>query len=884
MAYPTDADYENLRLDMVSAGSVVNGAPDAADVVTRTARVIKPLAKVVAEAQATLDNAIDTLLTEDVAIIDAAKVQAVADKDAIAGYKTTALADQTAIAALKATGQADVVTLDALIAKYAGNYGSAQFPHRNGKNPDTYGFISQPVANIGTWFGGNAVLLFELDLPQEHLSNIYTHYLFGNSTSTGGRKIQATFTGYGNPGAAKGRFGFYCANGSGQSIGTIYSEVVPQTTERVLVAVIRSGSNAYIQVVDIDSGTVYAGAVAALGTMTGLTAAEMAVTSANLLIAASNSTNALSGNGFSGAIGKILYANYAPSDAELQSIAAGADPITVIGAANIKYYRKLNGAATGLAPIAAASSDATTAATAYGTVEQGSSIIAVGNITLDRKYHGYVKALVPGSNSAMMDFTGKFRTALAAADVVEARMLNADGTSATNWQSIAYVAAGATTYSGSLDVMKSTRFYMREVRLRSDPTKSFISCEWVGVGYVLYGIGQSQVANMARQSLNFGYYGKVQCSYVSLPQVNGTYFTQVEVSNGRTYTWETVGDGHFAFMNQFAEFADAVFCIGFEAKGGTSPIDWVNDSLTGYQWTDFAAKYGFTGSKNISAVVAQWATSIIDGVATNNTSPAWDAVVKGVGVSASNHFLYEAMQAGARFALTPVSRHNASAAGPFDYSNYSAAAYTAVNQEAWVAANSQLAAFGSYAIDVDLADQYHPLNSLTGDVRMGYHMAIAAARACLLDRSVNPSITAGSFAWVAGTSNASFTFKATLPNGGQLKNGLGATSDAGADKTVKGVEVSLDAGATWSRSGFTATITGRDTVTVTKTTGDWSASVANFRARVLADGPFAYGTGATPLADGNTDATQYCMYDNFAKCSNGLGLPIKPSRTVYAVA
>ncbi len=100
MAYPTEEDYENLRLDMVSTGLVTNSAPDAADIVTRTARVIKPLAKVLAQAEQLV---IDQGVEEEIATVQANRAviatpwlllaDLAAATGAVDGYSSTVTAD-----------------------------------------------------------------------------------------------------------------------------------------------------------------------------------------------------------------------------------------------------------------------------------------------------------------------------------------------------------------------------------------------------------------------------------------------------------------------------------------------------------------------------------------------------------------------------------------------------------------------------------------------------------------------------------------------------------------------------------------------------------------------------------------------------------------------
>lgn len=83
MAFPTDDDYDNLRLDMQTIAAVTNGAAGAPDVVSRLGQVIKPLAKVMAAIFSTQQTS-----TASAATAVAAKDTAVAAAASVAGVTT----------------------------------------------------------------------------------------------------------------------------------------------------------------------------------------------------------------------------------------------------------------------------------------------------------------------------------------------------------------------------------------------------------------------------------------------------------------------------------------------------------------------------------------------------------------------------------------------------------------------------------------------------------------------------------------------------------------------------------------------------------------------------------------------------------------------------
>lgn len=83
--------------------------------------------------------------------------------------------------------------------------------------------------------------------------------------------------------------------------------------------------------------------------------------------------------------------------------------------------------------------------------------------------------------------------------------------------------------------------------------------------------------------------------------------------------------------------------------------------------------------------------------------------------------------------------------------------------------------------------------------------------------------------------------------------------------SIEGFEISENAGVTWTRTGFTVAIVDNETVTLTKASGAWAASV---RVRAYAGGPFSYGT-----ADELNARYKGHLYDG-CEAENGLGFPL----------
>ncbi|AHE55919.1 hypothetical protein [Sphingomonas sanxanigenens] len=195
---------------------------------------------------------------------------------------------------------------------------------------------------------------------------------------------------------------------------------------------------------------------------------------------------------------------------------------------------------------------------------------------------------------------------------------------------------------------------------------------------------------------------------------------------------------------------------------------------------------------------------------------------------------------------------------------------------------------GVHAIDYTQPDAYHPDNTANGKIIVGRELAITLAKCQELVKIGQPAVLAGTGKFTDGTRNK-FRFQVDCPNYGRLRSGdgLGVVTPC--------VELSRDAGVTWSRSKHTAAVNPTsggtlpgDIVEVTVT--DALYRVAGLRYRVLSGGPFAWGvdnspnTISAPEAEANDAAINKMLYEEIDIITGRPGLCVAPSQSIYTVA
>lgn len=758
-------------------------------------------------------------------------------------------------------------------------FGSARFPDFNGQHAGQWGAISQATTNFGTWFGADGCFFVELEMPQERLHEPRRFLIFGNTTSFSGSNrivLEYVANSFVADASLRREFRMYVAGASGVSV---ISEAIPITVQRVIVYAARVANSLTLKVLDVDTGTLYSGGAAVdVSTFTGIasfngTAVQIG-DSQTVVTERASFSNVISA--WHGGIGKIGYTTDTVADADFEAIRTGTDPVTQFGASTMRWYRALDGSATSLAKLTAATGDTTSAAVAYGRVGRGGHISQNCNITLNRIPDGLVFAQRPGESFVRIPISGTCKT-ITVADVVEVRLVNEDGVIVVGWSQTARIAASATSWSGEITAPVWGEWLRVEVRLRSDRTKTHMGLGLFGLGAGCGVLGQSQIANgMGRSALGRTFDGQT-------PQSLCWTFTSQSLAQPviwRLDRGKAISDMMMAAAEQASRvYGGAVMWI-VDAVGGTSPDQLIDDSESVRLWTQFATLVSYAQAQ-LSTMLVPWFTNI-DSM-TRGGSPVtvdaqMNAFVRGKGTAAKDHYLFEAgvLPAGATVVVYPGSRHSLSSGTLTADGSTTTTGATRAAMRAWAAGKTNVL-IGPEQI-VTLVDQFHPGNTLEGDVWLGFSLGIGVGIGMRTYTFNEATVDVASFAWTDGT-KAAFTFDIEAPLNRPIHNSLGARFDSGADKGVMGIEVSTDDGATWAYLPATAQqITGRFRVTVTKPSGAWGASI---KVRFAFGGPFAWGTSN---ADGNTAAQKYWLYDGDLRCSNGFGNPVRVPTDVVTLS
>lgn len=560
------------------------------------------------------------------------------------------------------------------------------------------------------------------------------------------------------------------------------------------------------------------------------------------------------------------------SDADWQSIALGADIVTVLGAANIPYLKQYDKTTAALVKPATATSDLTenpvpVAAGVDPVLIPASRLLpgstirrqsASAYLTIDLLSEGWVYGLVAGQTTRMVPFSGK---AVGYTGNVEVRVYDAsNGDVVRDWTVAGAISAGV--WSGTIELPKASGWWFCEARIASAPTvKAYRRTEF-SVGYKILLVGQSQLligllgaattALTHPQSFSYSFSGADATQYPRMARV-GTSSTRLS-SDGQD-------NGLHWFGNQFRKFDPSTpFMVIGEAVTGTAMADLYNDARPSVRlWAWLQSKLDTWGS-DVTVVGHQWATN--DGgdtsvTGTTNTTAfkeRLDALFLGTGARAGAHNLSTATP-DAVFAISPATRYALSGAG--SYGHHNLARFQATQ---WAYENG--AAVGPPTSDYRIEDvggphpnSGHPMGS---SVLMS-RMATAVARALGLDVSKNPYFTTAAF----NPGKTTITVSVGLPNGGTLYSP--------APTALRSFEVQDGGAGGWTSAGFSAVVSG-NTVVLTKTTGAW-----------LTGTKIKYLSGLENRAT-NAGATEDliiagALYETWDKDTLGRGLPLIGSRT-----
>ena len=630
--------------------------------------------------------------------------------------------------------------------------------------------------------------------------------LFGimGSGGTGGNRWWLRYGADGNGLAAeRAKFKGYNYGGSGAA-ATLQS---PDWTEDSALVVFQcdGASNWQVDWYSLIDGARYAGTPA--NVVCGLNNLN---TSTEFNVGGNGNITTWTANGggaqWPGEIEAVGIVTTAVTPSQWQSIALGADIITTIGAASLKWLRKFDGTAASLAKPAAATADTTAASVAVpgnggsipnSTLKPGSTLRRQSTatwLTMAGLSNGWVYGLTGGNTTRMVQFSGA-AGGLNGQTVEVLVYETSGGRVVRDWTAVAVVNADA--WSGQIELPKGEGWWAAKARCNG---VIFDRRDRFAVGYKVALVGQSQI-NLAIDNAVTGpatLTTPMSASYLTNgPDLNGNRYVRM-TRIGMDYDWGS----QRAFVNSIRYFDPLTpFMLIDVAEPGTGIDQFIDDTNNARKWSDFQQLLDLYGN-DITSCVMNWGTTdaTSDKVETKNRL---DAFLSGSGPLSKNHNLNASLAAGFKFIISPLTRHN-------EPSGTGTTVATRAAQVEW--ANAADYPVGPPTLDMRIADDQGPHESgtvINGAALLIHRMAVAVARGLGLDTSKNPYFGAATRAGA----------EITVAVGRQVGGALYSPTPA----ALVGFEVSENGGTTWTAAGFTAAISGTNVV-LTKSAGNWAAN------------------------------------------------------------
>lgn len=685
--------------------------------------------------------------------------------------------------------------------------GSLGFPEGNGLSAGVTlytsytGALLQPRTNLtipASTSPSTVLAIVRLPVDKRQLNT--TFGIFGNASTTGGNRFRLRFNG-GASGisSARDKFEVYNFATTGSAV-TIQSPACME--DAALVAYKIDGANNHeLAWYSLLTGTKNGTAPVVVSSGANAIAINSVNIGSNTGIATFPSPPAHSG--WAGEIETVCIATVAISDANLQAIALGADIVSTVGAANIKYLRELDGSPSSLNAIAG-----TADTNAVASIISGSRLI--NGSTFRRQStatwllpnglsHGWVYGLTAGQTQRLVPFAGT--AGGLNGQTVEVRVVEeTTGTVVRDWTTVGTVTSGS--WSGNVELPRSNGTWW-VAQFRCNGVLAFRH-DLFAVGYKIVVLGQSQT------SIGFGAVTAVTNNF----PMTGSFATLDSPVSPSGFTVPQMGrigmyfneGGKATFLNAMRYFTSAPIMIIEEAVNGTGQDQFINDGESSRVYANFEImlnKYG----NDISAVVSNWGTNIMSS-GSANIKNLMSAMVLGTGTLATTQNLTSDLQAGFKFVVSPLSRHTGNASDLSSaYTNQ--ASNCRLAQVEW--ANDNNIDVGLPVSDMLIEDAGGPhqrANTVAGIALFAQRLAIGCAKALGLTNIQNPYFTTASLQ--AG--NTQIVVNVALPNGGSLFSP--------APSAIRSFAVNEGGG--WTLTGFTAAIVG-NTVVLTKSSGTFAS-------------------------------------------------------------
>lgn len=685
--------------------------------------------------------------------------------------------------------------------------------------------------------------------------------------------------------SAAHRFTF-STRGETVSVATIgNSEVIPAGTRRILVAARFDGASFVVDFWDCDTGVKSAGTPWAMPSgwvgiqnLTNNVAIGALRPGSFPVLASSGTSHTITA--FRGEIDFASMLDTNPSDATLQAVALGADPIAAFGSANCRMHANLsaNGGVTFPVTSNRAYFASGAALTKLGTLYPGSSIRRQSSgtssapsfyLTLDRLIDPCLCSLKKGDTQASLPVSFKVGGTTGA---IEVRVQDEDGAIVgADWRAVA-TASGATA-SGTVNLPwhpndKAYRLTFRIPDGSGGYLHAYANSDVV-VTHAMVDLGQSEMYRATEHgytttgstgnTLGLSYDGATGGKYIyrcSFLNTNDGVSRPIIVRS-RFNRYNATGP-QIAKANRLRAYTSRPLTFIHAAVSGTSLFDLLDDGQAGRKWSDFALALSALGNRDNSGrpmvrcvtmmweaffAGTNWAAQVLRPLATGVESVTQSGSY--IAQADIDHWLFDGVTLNPAFDLVVLPANRMTNVGTATTDAHSTADLRLdmrVNSPTWFAPVLVGPENGVHACEPSgAAISTHPDTArATGQMPWSRKVADGHALGLGLLAFTRPGVAAAVF----GGSNTTITVTVTGKSGDSLDTEgnayaaiYGASPVSPIGLAVSGFEVQDGGAGAWSKDGFTATIASGSTITLTKSSGAWAAGT---RIRFNPGGPGGY--------------------------------------------
>lgn len=765
------------------------------------------------------------------------------------------------------------------------SWASLRAPPENGDNPGGYAagvavtgenamlrtaWIASLVDSASPFMAGQGALLFACTLDQAIYNGLVrSPYICGNAVQTAtvsARTIGIRYTPRPNSStlSTPGTFTAWLRGESTTSAGIkVETPDVPFAVQRLLGAVRFDGTSFVFDLWDCDTGTKYPGVPVAKP----VGWAGISVLSAQMALFGGRTTDwpngwsATNGNSvhlFRGEIEFLSWTDVNPTDAQLQAIAAGSDPVAALGASALRLHCPL--VANGAENMVVQSNRAAVngqSLVRLGTFLPGSTIrrqAPARHFVAERLLDPALVVVPHGETTAPLSLTYRFAGVSGA---ISLRLQDEDGAVVgPDWQMVGTLPESGTsgTLSLKLPWHPHNRFYRLTLRV-ADGQGGYIHHRVNSDVVVSYGLGVLDQSGWSRavafgNTLGLGWAGEEgRRSFVV--DYNAATNTPI-IRRSRFASSDARHDGHILLTQRLREKTERPLAIVNATQAGTDVFDLLNDDYTGdgaadtdaRKWSqlrrrlDGLAPADSTGRRALTALATQWAmwfyprsdwaAQVLKPLVTGQASATQGlARIHGIAQGDIHHHLYDGVDIDPRFRTVVAPLYRAC----FGFGASKDGAMAAATLRADMRDNASAIDPARVVVGYESANHavvsqvdVHPSHHrMTGMWPLCRQLADSLAVGAGLEPRKGP-YTFDRYAW--GTSQAEIV--ATFSGGGPLdtEGNLWAARYGGVrgdpvGQPVEGFEVQDGGSGEWSNAGFSAAITGAGTVTLVKSSGAW---------------------------------------------------------------